>query len=174
MSYPDKPDDVDPSIRLIIAAKVRRIAARQVHEQDRGDLVQHLLLRVLERENQFDPARGTSDAYAAVVVRTSLANYLRDRIAGKRASRGTTDAADTFNFIADSRSSRDTEMIDLALDVADVLARLPADLRELAEELKRGTLSDAARALGRPRVSLYPRLAALRREFERANFGNYH
>ena len=67
----------------------------------------------------------------------------------------------------------DQEASDLASDLADVLARLPDDLRAVAERLQSQTVSQAARALGVPRTTLQRQVQRLRRCFENAGLRIY-
>jgi transcriptional regulator of acetoin/glycerol metabolism len=57
--------------------------------------------------------------------------------------------------------------------VAGVLATLPDDLRDLAERLKRQSVSEVARELRVPRTTLYRNLERLRRHFADAHLRDY-
>ncbi|QEL20765.1 hypothetical protein PX52LOC_07879 [Limnoglobus roseus] len=57
--------------------------------------------------------------------------------------------------------------IDWALDVAAILARLPEDLRAVAELLKTESVTAAARTRAVPRDALRRQVRDLRRAFER-------
>ena len=78
---------------------------------------------------------------------------------------------------ADRRLGRqarsDQETVELALDVEEVLNRLPDNLRGLCELLKTGSIADAARAMGVPRMTLNDHVKKLREFFEAAGLRDY-
>jgi RNA polymerase sigma-70 factor (ECF subfamily) len=65
------------------------------------------------------------------------------------------------------------ELAQLAGDVADVLAKAPEELRDLAERLKTQSVSEIARDTGVPRTTLYEAVRHLRRRFESAGLKEY-
>ena len=166
------PGDFDPAVRRMIAAKAGRLVGRYgLRPQDRADIEQDLAARLVSRRADYDPARGTPEAFAAMVLGQAVANLVRDRHAGKRAPPPLPPAA--ADDAPDPAAAGDARRRDLALDVAAVLARLPADLRVLAEALQGASVSEEARRSGTPRTSLYGPLAELRAAFERADLGDY-
>lgn len=72
--------------------------------------------------------------------------------------------------VAPSSSLDDME---LAHDVAAVLAKLPPDLRDLCERLKRHSITEVARQLGVPRTTLHDAIRRLRQHFEDAGLRDY-
>jgi DNA-directed RNA polymerase specialized sigma24 family protein len=84
----------------------------------------------------------------------SLGTAARDARLGRR----TRAAEDHFNLNA---------------DVAEVIAQLPPELRELAEQLKHLPKAEVARRLGLPTSSMRPDLRKLRRLFEKAGLRSY-
>src|SRR5262249_27307666 len=153
-----------------IRRKARRLA-RLPAFSDRGpeDLEQELTLALLRRKAAFDPARGTPRAFAGTVVSRAAANLLRRHPPQNRDPRRETPrpalpatrdeglrplAQGLGQDAHDRRLGRQARggegPRDLAWDVAELLARLPPDERDLAERLKGGGLSDAARQLGVP------------------------
>jgi hypothetical protein len=58
-------------------------------------------------------------------------------------------------------------------DLADVVAHLPKELRDLAERLKSRSLSETSRELGIPRSTLQRRVHRLRQYFEDAGLRIY-
>ena len=65
------------------------------------------------------------------------------------------------------------ELCELAQDVADIVAGLPPELRELAEALKTESISQIARRTGLPRRTINARVRQLRERLERAGLKNY-
>src|SRR5262249_60799384 len=118
-------------------------------------------------------------ALVNTVLDRCLANILRDRGALKRdpsrvrslhqqvpTEEGQVELAQAISQEQrDARTGRQPrsaeEQVDLPQDLAEVLARLPPDLRKLAERLQHQNVAAAARSLGAPRPALYPRLRRL-------------
>jgi RNA polymerase sigma factor (sigma-70 family) len=146
--------------------------------QDREDLEQELILRLLQSLHLFDPGQAHRNVFVTTVIERAVAMILRERLAKKRDSgvvrsfdQGQTKAG-TSPEPVDPRPS-DQEAFDLASDLAEVLARLPDDLRALAERLKSQSVSQAARDLGVPRTTLQRRVERLRKTFEDAGLRIY-
>jgi DNA-directed RNA polymerase specialized sigma24 family protein len=160
-----------PEVQALIRRKAARLADRAAGlGYDRRDAAQYLTAALLARLPAFDPARAPLAAFAAVVVTHAAADLRRFARAGKRAAPplepldGATEPA-----VPDPGPGR----VDLAGDVAVALARLPPDLRAVAEALKAGTVAAAARALGVSRAQVYGRLGEIRGHFERAGLAAY-
>jgi len=163
----------------IIRRKVRLLVSRAgFTKQDRQDLEQELVLRLLQSLDLFDPEQAHPNVFITTVIERAVAMILRERRAKKRnsgvvRSLDETQMKDGSSFEpADPRPS-DEEAVDLATDVAEALARLPQELRDLAERRKRQSLSQAARDLGVPRTTLQRRVQRLRQPFEDAGLGIY-
>jgi RNA polymerase sigma-70 factor, ECF subfamily len=184
----DEPPQIDPFTRDLIRRKARRLARRPgFRPQDCQDLEQELVTRLLGRLGTFDPGR---EALVTTIVKRCAANILRDRLAAKRDDRGTTSlhdpaGGDTPEDLAstlgpDEHAARlgrtprtDEETVQLALDVAEVVARLPPDLRDLAERLMTQSVSQIAHDSGTPRTTLNDRVSRLRQRFEQAGLRGY-
>jgi RNA polymerase sigma-70 factor (ECF subfamily) len=163
----------------IIRRKARQMVGRAgIKEQDHEDLVQELMLRLLRSLRLFDAAQADRKSFVTAVVERNAAKILRDRRAKKR-NGGRVESLDVLLENLDEEppdlavDDHAAEQADLAIDVADLLARLPAELRDLAERLKTQTLSQVARDMGIPRSTLQRRVARLRRHFEDAGLRNY-
>lgn len=162
----------------IIRRKVRLLVSRAgFTKQDRQDLEQELVLRLLQSLDLFDPEQAHPNVFITTVIERAVAMILRERRAKKR------DAGVVRSFDqgqtkdgtpepVDPRPS-DQEAFDLASDLAEVLARLPDDLRALAERLKGQSVSQAARELGVPRTTLQRQVQRLRQCFEDAGLRIY-
>jgi len=163
----------------IIRRKARQMIGRAgIKEQDRDDLVQELMLRLLRSLRLFDAAQADRKSFVTAVVERNAAKILRDRRAKKRDG-GRVESLDALLENLDEEPTdlavddHAAEQADLAIDVADLLTRLPARLRDLAERLRRQTLSQAAREMGVARSTLQRRVVRLRRHFEDAGLRNY-
>jgi RNA polymerase sigma-70 factor (ECF subfamily) len=163
----------------IIRRKARQMVGRAgIKEQDHEDLVQELMLRLLRSLRLFDAAQADRKSFVTAVVERNAAKILRDRRAKKR-NGGRVESLDVLLENLDEEppdlavDDHAAEQADLAIDVADLLARLPAELRDLAERLKTQTLSQVARDMGIPRSTLQRRVSRLRRHFEEAGLRNY-
>jgi len=160
---------------------------------DREDIEQELRLKLLMHFAGYDPRQGHWHAFVTALVERQAANLLRAKRAEKRdhrsvrslsmevaedAEEGPVELADTISprHLA-SRLGRATreerELAELAMDVSDVIAGLPPELRELAQRLKTDSLSQIARDLGVPRTTLADRVRKLRRCFEQAGLRDY-
>lgn len=193
MFHKDSNAAQDRFTRGIIRRKVRQLTTRAgFSPQDHEDLEQDLLVRVLESQPYFHPARAHRNRFITAVVERHVANILRDRTVGKRDSRGTCSLSVTIEVrgegaieLAETVSQRElyarlgrrprseAELTQLAADVATVMATLPDGLRNLAERLKTQSIAEVARAWGIPRTTLYESIRHLRRRFERAGLKNY-
>src|SRR5262249_7860177 len=159
---------------------------------DREDWQQELCYRLLQRLPAFDPQRGDFRAFAASVIKRAVANILRALRAEKRrhqqtaslnvpvgaGDEGSIELTDTIDQPqqdpARGRRLRSAgERAQLGSDVRAVLARLPANLRRVAECLTRGTVSEIARELGVPRTTVSAWVCRLRPYFERAGLHDY-
>jgi RNA polymerase sigma factor (sigma-70 family) len=163
----------------IIRRKARQMVGHAgIKEQDHEDLVQELMLRLLRSLRLFDAAQADRKSFVTAVVERNAAKILRDRRAKKRDG-GRIESLDVLLETLDEEppdlavDDHAAEQADLAIDMADLLARLPAELRDLAERLQRQTLSQAAREIGVARSTLQRRVARLRRHFEDAGLRNY-
>jgi len=168
---PDHPiDPSDPTLAAVIRRKAARLARRVPDPAaDRDDLAQDLAAALLARRPKFDPARGDPGAFAHAVVGTAAADIRRGRAAAKRARPA---PAGPPEGCPDPRAA-DPAATDLAPDVAAAVARLPDDLRAVADLLAATTVAGAARALGISRATLYRRVAEVRAAFERAGLRDY-
>lgn len=162
---------------------IRRIAWRLTRyaglsKRDREDLEQELTVRLQESLANFDPAQAHRNVFITTVVERNARKIIRDRLTQKRSNCrvGSLDAMleDGEDGLPElARESHDLEHADAAIDVAELIARLPADLRDIAERLKTQSISQAAREMGIPRTTLRRRLEKLRRHFSAAGYGDF-
>jgi RNA polymerase sigma-70 factor, ECF subfamily len=168
------PGDLDPFARDLIARKARQLVRRAgFRAHDLEDIQQELAAFVVERQDQHDATRAPVEAFTAMLVRYAVTTLLRHRRAAKRTPPSHPTPAPPVDAVPAPVGSRDERRHNLVLDTAAVLDGLPPDQRELAEHLKGGSFSDASRALGVPRTTLYGRVRSLRAAFERAGLRDY-
>jgi hypothetical protein len=159
--------ELSPFEQAIIRRKVRQmIGCRGFKSQDYQSLEQELIARLLHALQSFDPTRAHRNAFVTTVVDRSAARIMRYHQAQKRDHRRLIE----FQRLESRRLQRwPSEATELVLDVEEVIARLPQQLRWLAEQLKHKSLTQVARESGIPRTTLGDRVRELRERFEAAN-----
>lgn len=188
-------DDTSPHLGQfefgIIKRNVRQMIGRAGFKaQDREDLEQTLLLRLIRSLKSFDPERGHLNAFATVVVESATSKILRDAIAQKRDQRRMVYEA---NRRSDESGGQPIELIDscekdarhcrdplsaetlaeLKLDLAEVIDRLPDPLRDLTGRLKTQSITEIARELRKPRTTIAGWVKRIRKHFEEAGLRDY-
>jgi RNA polymerase sigma-70 factor (ECF subfamily) len=177
--FHDEENVLDRFARGIIRRKVRLLVGRAgFTRQDRDDLEQELVLRLLQSLDLFDPEQAHPNVFITTVIERAVAMILRERRAKKRDSgvvRSLDQAKAKDGSSAEPADPRGggQDRFDLASDLAEVFARLPEELRDLAERLKSQSLSQAARDLGVPRTTLQRQVQRLRQSFEDAGLRIY-
>ncbi len=173
-----------------IRRKAKQLVRRAgFSRSDVDDIQQQLFQRLLENLAAFDPEQGHFNVFVKTLVERYVANILRDSRAEKRDRRqtcslstvveefdgGPVELGDTISqHELDARLGRETrDAADLVMDVSQIAAGLPDDLRDLYERLKYGTVSEVARNLGVPRTTVHDRVKRLRRHFDDAGLRNY-
>jgi RNA polymerase sigma factor (sigma-70 family) len=175
----------------LIQRKVKQLVRRHlVTRQDAADLEQTLLLAVLRRAARFDPGKTSCARFVTLLIRHAVVNVLRRRLAAKRRVRPRSlsrrvKTAEGCCALADLVSAadqparlgtsprQDAERLDLAIDVAAVLAKLSPPQQDLARRLKSQTRAEAARALGISSAALNTQVRRLRRVFAHAGLDRY-
>jgi RNA polymerase sigma-70 factor (ECF subfamily) len=181
------------------AAELIRHKARQLVGKagfswtDIEDMEQEMTLDLLSRMSNFDPDKATYNTFAARIVEHKISKLFRHRKReirdyrreacslddpiedpeGKTIRRAHTIGQDEADIRLGRRTRAHEEEAQLRIDVSLVLARLPDDLREVAERLKVETISKAARSLGIPRNTLYGSVKRLRLLFEDYGLRDY-
>jgi len=187
----------DPSddrfTRGIIRRKIGQLIGRAgFTKQDREALEQDLLVRVLQSLPRFNPDVAHRNKFITTVVERYVANILRNKQAGKRDHRrvtslnvmieitdeGPTELAQTIGERElDARLGRErrseVELVQLALDMADVIATLPESWQILLELRKTQTMTEIADELGVPRTTLNDWMRRIRTRFEKAGMQDY-
>jgi len=164
------------------------LAAGLAHEL-RNPLTSVQTFTALLKERLPDPEM--LQEFGAVVER-DVANILRDKKAEKRDHRrigslhvmievtddGPTELAGTIgerehNARRCRHPRSEDDLSQLASDLADVVAALPDELRDLAERLKTQSISEIAREVGIPRTTVNDTVRRLRQRFEHAGLREY-
>lgn len=191
-SSPD-PTPFDAFVSRLIRRKSRQLVGRAgFTPSDRPDIEQELARKLLAQTALFDAQQGHWYVFVTTVVERHAASILRNKRAEKRDHRRET----SLNTVVDrddhgpvllgdligqreydarrGRFTRDEgEQTELAFDLANVLATLPADVRDLAERLMHASASEIARETDVPRTTLQRRMERIRRAFEDAGLRNY-
>lgn len=181
------------------AAELIRHKARQLVGKagftwsDVRDIEQEMILDLLSRFPKFDPDKAAHSTFAARIVehkisklfryrRREMRDYRRESCSlddpiedaeGKPIRRACSFCQGKAAFRLGKRARSREEEAQLRIDVSLVLEKLPDDLREVAEQLKTETVSDAARNLGIPRTTLYGNIKRIRSLFEDAELQDY-
>ncbi|GIW90020.1 MAG: hypothetical protein KatS3mg109_0452 [Pirellulaceae bacterium] len=173
MAHDDSQKKLDRFARGIIRRKVNQLIGRAgFTSQDCEDLEQELIVRLLQSLPLFDPAQSHRNVFVTTVVERAAAMILRERRAKKRGngvvlSLDQEEAGDATEPADPHRSH--VEQVDLATDLAEVLDKLPEDLRNLAEQLKYRSLSQVARDMAVARSTLQRQVQRLRQYFEKTD-----
>ena len=177
----------------IVKRKVRQIVGRAGYtRQDKEDLEQELLTRLLQGLRSFDPDVAHRKSFVTAIVERAVATILRDAEAQKRDHRrisslqrlvnltdeGPTELAETIGDreyngrrCRDPRS--DEDLAQLVTDLAEVIDSMPGELRDLAKRMKTQSISAIAREIGVPRTTLNDAVRRLRQRFEQAGLRDY-
>ncbi len=181
---------LDPKL-LEYANEIIRHKARQLSHKpgfgpsDREDIEHDLFIAILERWPAFNSKRASARTFVARIIENKAASLVRACQAAKRGVRQSTSLnGDTTNGASDvdeeevrarrgihSRSALEAAW--LRLDVANVMASLPDDLRRLCERFLRESVSEAARSTGKHRTTLYRAISEVRKRFTDAGLHEY-
>lgn len=181
-----------PYVQTLLRVKARQVTRRaEFRGTDPRDIEQDLLIHVLQQAGKYDPSRSCVNTFISRVVDSAIAMMIRSRKRLKRAGERHTVSLDSpvegepgrtsMTELVDESDLRrryggaplaDLERADLAGDVSEVLASLPADLQRVVELL--GELSHAAiaRELGISRRQVRKAIRSIREHFEAAGLAD--
>ncbi|MHB9129757.1 MAG: sigma-70 family RNA polymerase sigma factor [Armatimonadota bacterium] len=184
--------DFDPYIEHVITMKMRRLSVTHaLTPDDLDDLRQELYLHVLQQMDKFDPTRAQWTTFVDRMVRSGISTFLRNRRVDLRFAAKCSLLPDEDNdhwsttFVTDIAGGTSglpfgmhaddpgawTEMLDVRIDLADLLASLPPLQQQICALIMHGhTLTDIARTLGMPRTSLYFHLDQIHQAFLAGGF----
>jgi RNA polymerase sigma factor (sigma-70 family) len=176
------PFQFDPHDSRLIRSKIHRLVRHRVmNVHDGEDLEQLSLLHLWQQLPKYDPRRGGRRAFIIRVINNFLSNYLRNSHAAKRhppslqsldqpakgaggdpISLGETVSQHEYDTRRGDQLTPE-EAAAWALNLAEIMARLPEPLRALLSRLLLSmTVEEAAADLGINRSTGYRRLADLR------------
>lgn len=144
---------------------------------DQDDLFQTLIVKLLERWPQFDPGHIKPGRFISWAIKLGVKDLIRDQ--RQRQKFEPTEsipvepaaADETFGDVTGCHAADPSVATSLKLDVATILARLPPDIRHIAELLQSNTLAEIERQTGKSRQSLRSAAQKIRAAFERAGYG---
>lgn len=157
--------------------------------QDAEDIEQELMLDLLRRLEDFDPARASRNTFIARVVENCAATLIEAAKAKKRGAQFQYDSLDAplgddehgqftlGDVISDdaglwaAHGRRWDEAADLRRDLSRVLDRLPHRLSSLCARLAVDTVTEVSRDTGMPRPTIYDCLAEVREELLNVGIG---
>jgi len=179
-------------VRRLLRVKARQLIRRPgFSSSDRQDIEQDLATHVLSKAHLYDPGRASVHTFIERVVDSAVAMMIRRR---SRLKRAVGFSAESLDKPADARREDGAPLGELlldgedgrrpgsgalpgqaergrALDVARVLASLPADLREIARRRASASEAEIARDLGISRRQVRKALDGIRSRFEEAGLG---
>ncbi len=182
----------DLAMKLIKERVKQMIGRNGFTPSDREDLKQEFALHLLECLRRLkEPPQDRQGFFRRVISRYAI-SLIRRREAQKRDHRRVSSLSKrvvdcdgqrvemartipedhTHTRLGIAPRSR-LEDVELAHDVAAVLAKLPPDLRDLCERLKHHSITEVAHQLGVPRTTLHDALGRLRQHFEEAGLRDY-
>lgn len=194
MGFTNRYDGIDDYAARLIRYKAKHLVGHAGFSQhELQDLEQELVLDLLKRLPNFNPQKAKLQTFIARIVEHRIATIIEEREASKRDWRSCSSSLNDAITTEDDKSCERLEIydmdeylrqmgrlerpagerLDLSIDLADALARLPEDLRILCERLQDESVSDISRNTGIPRGTLYDKINRIRRLFEDAGLREY-
>jgi len=175
-----------------IGYKARQVVGRYGYvTADRPDLEQELRLRLFLRVSKFDPRRGNWNSFVVAVVDRQVATLataheaklrweaFQRMLAQSRCGIDEDDSAEPDAVQIPARpcgtsrgDRRELDVVDLRLDMAVIVPRLPYELRIVWEWLQSDNVRRTARALRVSPMTIYQRMKRLRAIFLAAELKN--
>jgi len=192
--------DIEHELTKGFAARLIAKKAKQLVRQfgfkksDREDLMQEMRLRVWKGFQKFDATKAHWNAFVTTIIERQVATIIEATCRLKRNEGEYPDSLDVLlaqcqeddaEESDDGLTPRETERFTgrdletdqklsvLKLDVDDVIASLPDDLRELCEHLKFYDITETAEQMGVPRTTVHSRLARLKEVFAKNGFEDF-
>ncbi len=159
--------------RKDIENKARRLIRRAgFSRSDREDLEQELTLRLLERSALYDPSRASLNTFVVCVIRSGVANILRQEATKKR-------AAARFNTSLHAEHvpppvvEPEQERNFARLEVREAVAGLAPELQSVCQRLMADPPSVVARELKVTSYQLQISIGHIRRHFARLGLKSF-
>ena len=142
------------------------------------DLAQELILHLLTKWSKYDPAKGKPTTFIQNVIDTKVCELIREQSDPKRDFRricSISDVRDAAEYglldgVRGQPEMSDQELVDLQIDIAEITARFPQELKQIAELLKTKCPNAIAQELGIPESTVRNRIEQIREHFERAGY----
>lgn len=139
------------------------------------DIKQELTLHVFEHRHKFDPQIAKYTTFFSRLIDNKVSNMIRYRKQAKRdcrrancslndhifdedgetIERAATISQDEIDMRADRRHRNINDETDFQIDISQVLAALPENLRQIAKLLMKYTIAEVVRRCGIPRSTFY-------------------
>ena len=169
-------EKIDRFTRGIVRRKVKQLIGRAgFTKQDHEDLEQELFVRILQSLPRFNSDQAHRNRFITTVVERYVANILRNKQAEKRDHR----RIGSLNVMieVDARFGRqrrtDEDLVQLAIDLADVIATLPESWQTLLELRKTQSMAEIAREMSVPRTTLNAWMRCIRNRLENTDIRDY-
>jgi RNA polymerase sigma factor (sigma-70 family) len=132
--------------------------AHRFRRDDLEDFQQEVAMRVCQCTHRFNPIRGKRAAFVSVIAKHRILQLIERQEARKRGYRRTVQPAPwDQDWLTDRRTT--PQRVDLAIDVRDAMARMPAEVRHVADlRMERHTVRAIGEQLGLPRDQVRGRL----------------
>lgn len=169
----------------LVQFKVSRLVASRNGSAPDSDLHHEVMLRVIEKMESHDPARSQPLTFAERIIPSILIDLLRSMGARKRTPAG--EGFDTGGARRRGLVSTDEcpdvpdpddgmgacRRSDRALDVQEAIARLPADLQQLAIDLQTWNFAEIAIKRGCHRGTIQRQAARIRKLWQNSSLKAY-
>ncbi|QBG46037.1 sigma-70 family RNA polymerase sigma factor [Verrucomicrobia bacterium S94] len=193
MLSPNSYEGIDTYAADLIRNKARLLIGKAgLTESDRPDLEQELMIDLLERMKRYNPAKAKKTTFMARIVERRIASLLEKRFAQRRDCRlcstslneivpgnyGDRDQrvdllSSDLNPASKTSEPLERKSGDMQIDLEEVIASLPEQLRDLCERLRTSNMMEISRDTGICRGTLYYRLTLLREAFQEAGLKEY-
>ncbi len=149
----------------------RLVEAFHLNEDEADDLRQDMVVELLKAATRHDPDRSqrntfinrTLDRYYLHVAR-ALANRQKHESMHPMSISAMPNFSPTVNDPRQGERS-EQECVDLAIDLAEVVSKLPPELQRICEALRVYKPSEVARQLGVHRSTIYRAIDEIRKHF---------
>lgn len=171
---------IDDYVLKRIGFRARQLAIKfRLPDDRRDDLGQEMVVELLKAAERFDPnGPATWRTYACRVLDLAVKKLAQAECRTRKREAGRpmrcSQQSDGCPSVVDGsayESPDDLAQMELQMDVAVVLARMPERLREACELLMRMTPTEAAKELGIHRNSIYRLIAEARAHFTSPKVG---
>lgn len=182
------PHPLDPFVSAaegLISSKARRLSRRRgFSAADESCIRQDLWLHLVENVDEFNSDEGSWECWASVILDRRCISLWRVRHAGKRSPLREEHSLDEPTLDSDGRvvtrreitpeaASNPDRLRDLERDMAEVLRRLPDDLRSVALGLAFGTPNGVGNTVGISRRGMTRAIDQIRDIFRDAGLDMY-